>query len=358
MNARQSETGCRTRAHESAAPGQPLSDACGRRLDYLRVSLTDRCDFRCIYCMPAEGIPKLRHEEMLRLEELADLVRLFVQDLGMRKVRVTGGEPLIRRGVLGFIQELGRIRGLAELSLTTNGFHLAEMAAGLRAAGVARLNISLDTLRRERFLQITRRSGLEQVLQGIAAARVQGFAAIKLNVVSMRETLDEACDLIRFGIENDLQVRFIEQMPTCGGPEISFVPNSEIRRAIEVAYPLTPLGEPVAEQGGSNSAAAPATVASDTAAAQLFRIGDTGKVCGFISPITQPFCARCNRLRLRGDGQLLPCLSVATSYDLMPFVRPTWQPAELAAYLRDLLPRCKAQPPERRSIRAMSRIGG
>jgi cyclic pyranopterin phosphate synthase len=345
MNDRSLDMSCTDEADGRPAATQPLLDACGRRLEYLRVSLTDRCNFRCVYCMPAEGVPKLRHEEMLRLEELAELVRLFVERLGMHKVRVTGGEPLIRRGVLGFMRDLGAITGLRDLSMTTNAFHLADKAAGLRAAGVARLNISLDTLRRERFRQLTRHDGLEQVLLGIAAACGQGFQEIKLNVVSMRETLDEARDLIRFGIENDLQVRFIELMPSHGGPGVSFIPNSRIRHAIEAEYPLTPI--PEADE-----------FAGRTAAARLYRIGDTGKICGFISPITQPFCERCNRLRLRGDGQLLPCLSRSESYDLMPFIRPAWRPGELAAHLRELLPRCKGEAPPHRAIRAMSRIGG
>jgi cyclic pyranopterin phosphate synthase len=350
-----------------------MKDARGRKIDYLRVSLTDRCNFRCVYCMPPRGVIKLRHEDMLTLEELAAVVRLMATDLGVTKVRVTGGEPLVRRGALGFLRELGTIPGIRDLSLTTNGFHLEGMAAAIREAGIRRLNISLDTLRHDRFKEITRVDGLDRVLRGIDAAREQGFSPIKLNVVSMRETLDEAPDLIRFGIAKGVQVRFIELMPSHEAARPTFVPNAAIREAIEREYRLVPVDDPLAQAdlqpASENPSAYPAAGTPPGAdpppaagpppgAAQLYRIHGHAATCGFISPITQPFCATCNRIRLRGDAKLLPCLSTVSGYDLMPFIRPRLRLTDLAAYLEELLPRCKMHAPKRHEIHAMSMIGG
>ena len=344
-----------------------MKDARGRKIDYLRVSLTDRCNFRCIYCMPPQGVVKLRHEDMLTLEELAAVVRLMATDLGVTKVRVTGGEPLVRRGALGFLRELGTIPGIRDLALTTNGFHLEGMAAAIREAGIQRLNISLDTLHRDRFKEITRVDGLDRVLRGIDAAREQGFSAIKLNVVSMRETLDEAPDLIRFGIEKGIQVRFIELMSSHEAAGPVFMPNPIIKKAIEREFRLVPVDDPRAQadlQAASESpsehpAAGPPPAASPPpGTARVYRIHGHAATCGFISPITQPFCATCNRIRLRGDAKLLPCLSTPSGYDLMPFIRPRLRLTDLAAYLEELLPHCKMHAPKRHEIHAMSMIGG
>lgn len=326
-----------------------IVDAAGQRIDYLRISLTDRCNFRCIYCMPPEGVTKLRHEDMLTLEELAEITRLLVDELGFRKVRVTGGEPLLRRGALEFLAVLGRMPGICDLSLTTNGFYLAEMAEGIWAAGVRRLNISLDTLQRERFAEITGVDGLPQVLAGIEAAKRRGFSPIKINVVCMRETLAEATRLVHFGIDNGLQVRFIELMPSLGVEGAVFVPSGEIHSAIESEFELIPIADPPAD--------AP-LCPSPPGAARLYRVAGTEAVCGFISPITQPFCESCNRIRLRGDGKLLPCLSSAQYFDLMPYVRPELRAGELLDYLRGVLPGCKLRNPGAHVIRSMFKIGG
>jgi GTP 3',8-cyclase len=352
------------RKPDQPAPWPPeaaLRDALGRRIDYLRVSLTDRCNLRCVYCMPPEGVPKLQHADILRLEELAEIVRLLVTDLGITKVRVTGGEPLIRRGVISFLRTVGQIDGIADLAITTNGTRLEEFAADIRDAGVRRLNISLDTLRAERFLALTGVDGFEAVLRGIAAARRAGFQPIKLNVVVMRSILDEVADLLRFGIEQSLEVRFIELMASHMPRANEFVPAQELLETLSREFDLTPL-QPV-------PAATAAAGASDcaTGAARLYAVSPLpgspaptapGAVCGVIAAVTTPFCDRCSRIRLRADGRLVPCLSADEQYDLKPFVRPRFLRGQLIEYIRETVGRSKASPPRERRIRGMSQIGG
>jgi GTP 3',8-cyclase len=348
---------------DAVSPEAVLRDALGRRIDYLRVSLTDRCNLRCVYCMPPEGVPKLHHADILSLEELAAITEVLVTDLGVTKVRVTGGEPLIRRGVISFLQTVGRIPGIADLAITTNGSLLEELAAEIRDAGVRRLNISLDTLRAERFLALTGVDGLEAVLRGIAAARRAGFQPIKLNVVVMRSILDETAALLRFGIDQGLEVRFIElmagHMPHAG----EFVPASELLETLSREFTLTPLQPApgaarlyaVATLSGSPAHAAGSITSARAAASPP---GAPGPVCGIIAPVTAPFCDRCDRIRLRADGRLVPCLSADGQHDLKPFVRPRFLRRELIEYIRETVGRSKASPPRERRIRGMSQIGG
>lgn len=324
-----------------------MKDGFGREIDYLRLSVTDRCQFRCAYCMPADGVAKLRHDEMLTLEELFEVVRVLVTRLGIRKVRVTGGEPLARRGALEFMQALHLIPGIADLALTTNGYDLAAVAAKLSASGFRRINISLDTLRRERFQSITHCDGLDRVLEGIAAACAAGFAVIKINSVALQETLDEALDLVEFGIARGIQVRFIELMPVVGGTHLHFVPNEQVRAAIASRYDLTPAG-----------ADGDARAADPHGAAEVYRLGDTGATCGFISPMTHPFCDRCNRIRLRGDGLVKPCLAGGPGASLVEYVRPILRPDELEAFLRDAIPRLKREKRGDYEIDSMCNLGG
>lgn len=324
-----------------------MQDAFGRRINYLRLSLTDRCNFRCKYCMPPEGVVKLRHEDMLRLEELLEVARLMVTHLGFNKVRVTGGEPLIRRGAIEFMKALGRIPGIDDLSLTTNGSRLGPVAAELRAAGFRRVNISLDTLRRDRFIQITRVDGLDRVLRGIEAARDAGLHPIKLNAVAVKENLDEVLDMVAFGIEKGLEVRFIELMPVHGHSGLSFVSNARVKEIVETRYSLMPIGK-----DGDMRANDPHS------AAEVYRIVGTGGTCGFISSISRPFCHLCNRIRLRGDGRLKPCLASSTSFDLMRFVRPEFRHEALVEYLRNVIPRSKRMSHGGYEIDSMSTCGG
>jgi cyclic pyranopterin phosphate synthase len=324
-----------------------LRDAFGRQIDYLRLSVTDRCQFRCAYCMPLEGVSKLRHEDMLSFEELFEVVRLMVMRFGFRKLRVTGGEPLARRGALGFMRSLHLIPGIEDLAFTTNAYDLAPVAASLRASGFSRVNISLDTLRRDRFRTITSVDGLERVLQAIEAARAAGFPAIKINAVALEETLDEVCDLVAFGIARSIQVRFIELMPVLGGTDLHFVPNSRVRALVETRYRLVPVGA-----DGNPRAADP------HGAAEVYHIDGTEATCGFISPMTEPFCRLCNRMRLRGDGRLKPCLAGGPSVSVAEYVRPQFRPDEMEAFLRESIPRLKREKRGDYEIDSMCRFGG
>jgi cyclic pyranopterin phosphate synthase len=333
-----------------------LCDAQGRRVRYLRVSLTDLCNLRCRYCMPSEGVVKMPHKEMLRLEELAALVHVFVVELGIEKVRVTGGEPLVRHGALDFLRALGMIPKLRDLALTTNASFLAGQAAAIRQAGVRRLNISLDTLRPDLFRRITGTDGLDRVLSGIEAAVHAGFDAVKLNAVLLPETLEEAPALVRFAATRGIVLRFIERMPAPGTAGETPSPRDaaqtadasarKLRDALEREFEMTP----VADAGGSS------------ATAMLYRLSGPDlpaeTIIGFIRPVSAPFCRTCDRIRLRGDGRLLPCLSQGVYFDLKPYIRPALRQAELVAFVREAIAGAKADSPQERRIQAMWRIGG
>lgn len=332
------------------APGADgLRDALGRRVRYLRVSLTDLCNLRCRYCMPPEGVVKMSHEEMLRLEELAAVVRIFVTRLGIEKVRVTGGEPLVRHGAIEFLRALGAIPGLRDLALTTNAFFLAEQAAAIRAAGVRRVNISLDTLRPDVFRRITGVDGLERVLAGIEAATRAGFDAVKLNAVILPETVAEAPALVRFAAARGIVLRFIERMaaPGTDGDTASVDASARgVMEALRREFEIERL-----EEGRDR-----ATTAT------LYRVSGPGLPAatsiGLITPVSAPFCRDCDRIRLRGDGRLLPCLSQAAYVDLKPYLRPALREAELVEFVRTALAGAKADGPRERKIQAMWRIGG
>jgi cyclic pyranopterin phosphate synthase len=324
-----------------------MKDGFGREINYLRLSLTDRCNFRCRYCMPPDGVIMLRHADMLTLEELFAVVKLMAERMGFNKVRVTGGEPLIRKGAIEFMQWLGTIDAVDDLSLTTNAFHLEPHARVLHDAGFRRVNISLDTLRRDLFEEITRVDGLPQVLRGIRAAKEVGFDPIKLNAVAIRENLDEVVDLVDFGVQNGIQVRFIELMPVLGGSNGEFVSVDRVRQAIETRYKLLPIGE-----GGDPRGKNPSS------AAEVFRIEGTEATCGFIPSITRPFCRACNRVRLRGDGHLKPCLASSQSFDLMPHIRPAFASDALEAFIRERIVSHKRLSRGAYEIDSMSMYGG
>ena len=286
----------------------PLIDQFSRQINYVRFSVTDRCDFRCVYCM-SERMTFLPRARVLTLEELATLGRTFVE-LGVRKIRVTGGEPLVRRNILWLFGELGRLReqGLAELTLTTNGSQLERMATDLKAAGVARINISLDSLDPERFRRLTRSGELDSVLRGIRAAQAAGFQRIKLNAVILKGCNDdEVIPLARFAIENGLDISYIEEMPLgeIGDHDRAeaYYSSDVLRADLERVFTLTPTTETT---GGPS---------------RYYRVPGTDSRIGFISPHSHNFCSDCNRVRVSAEGRLLLCLGRERSVDLLHILR-------------------------------------
>jgi cyclic pyranopterin phosphate synthase len=265
-----------------------MTDRFGRTIDYLRVSVTDLCNLRCLYCMPAQGVKKLRRGDILSLEEIEEIVRAAVR-CGIRKVRITGGEPLVRPGIVGLCRCLAGIPGLGELCMTTNGTLLPRFAHELRTSGVTRLNVSLDTLDPEKYRRITRLGNLDQALDGLRAAQEAGFARLKLNCVLLGGVNDgEIADFVALTKGRDIEVRFIELMPMgeCAGwDEGRFLSNSAVLEAV-----------PALESIGTSGVA------------KLYRVKGWRGTVGLISPVTDHFCPACNRLRLTADGKLKPCL--------------------------------------------------
>ena len=283
-----------------------LIDDFGRRVDYLRISVTDRCDLRCVYCM-SEEIEFLPREQVLTLEETARIARVFVE-LGVRKIRITGGEPLTRRNVLALFDQVGRLEGLEELTLTTNGTLLDRYADALRQAGVDRVNISIDSLRADRFRSITRIGDLQKTLAGIEAARAAGFDRVKLNTVIMRgRNDDEVVPLAEFAFSRGMDICFIEEMPL--GVIDShdragvFCSSDEVLEMLSARYDLVPTTE---RTGGPS---------------RYYRVSGTDNRVGFISPHSHNFCSTCNRVRLTAEGRLLLCLGQEHSVDLREVVR-------------------------------------
>jgi GTP 3',8-cyclase len=292
-------------AAPASRPGPDvLIDKYGRRVSYLRLSVTDRCDFRCTYCM-AEKMQFLPRQSVMSLDECLRVAGVFV-GLGVNKLRITGGEPLVRKNVMWLIERLGALPGLDNLVMTTNGSQLERFAAPLLQAGVKRLNVSIDTLNEERFRKITRVGDLPKVLKGIAAARRAGFKRTKLNVVMMRGVNDdEFPDLVRFALDNELDISFIEEMPLgeIHGRSTTYISSDETRQALAQQFSLIPSTE---VSGGP---------------AKYWRLpGSTSRI-GFISPHSHNFCAACNRVRITAKGELFPCLGQNDALPLMPILR-------------------------------------
>lgn len=322
-------------------------DRYGRRITYLRISVTDRCNFRCIYCMPASGVDSLSHNEILRYEEIIKVAQAAAT-LGITKIRLTGGEPLVRDGVVELVHTLSDISGIDEITLTTNGALLPPHAKELSDAGVARVNISLDTLRAERFHQITRVGHLEETLAGITAAQEAGLTPIKLNAVVMHGINDDEVASLAAMSRKGFQVRFIEWMPIGNADqdfESRFISADQVRAIIEQSVgPLLPL-----RQEGP---------------ARVYRLpethGDNGQV-GFISTFSSPFCATCNRIRLTADGKIRPCLLSPIEIDIKGPLRAGATNKEIADLLIlaiDRKPLAHGLAKESPHDRAMSQIGG
>lgn len=279
-----------------------MQDNFGRTIDYLRLSVTDRCNLRCRYCMPENGVESLPHHDVLSYEELLRITRVAVA-LGVRKVRITGGEPLVRRGLVNFIHLLRTLDPELELALTTNGILLAPLAEELKSAGLDRINVSLDSLIPERFREISRRDGLADVLAGLQRAAAVGFSPIKINMVPIRGVNDDEIEAFAgLARENPWEVRFIEYMPVSEGLEYD---RSHRVDSEEIMVRLRRLGEVEA-----------VTPAANAGPANCYRIpGYAGKI-GIIPAVSQHFCSTCNRLRLTADGRLRPCLFSTQEIDL------------------------------------------
>ena len=327
-----------------------LLDSYNRPINYLRISLTDRCNLRCVYCMPEQGVPKLIHEDILTYEELLRLARLSV-GLGIEKIRLTGGEPLVRKNIGDLIKALGEIPGIRDISLTTNGVLLAEQAQGLWEAGVKRINISLDTLDPQNFSRITRFGFFDQVWEGIQEAERIGFSPIKINVVALRGINDD--EILAFGrlsCEKPYHIRFIEFMPVGtenGWSAERFLSSEDILKKLQVLGPLSPING----QG------------LDGPAKRMSYAGARGEI-GLISPISEHFCPSCNRLRLTAEGRLRVCLFSDEETDLRTPLRNGASDKELESVIRGTISRkpkehpIQMNPLPRKCQRQMSKIGG
>ena len=286
-----------------------LTDAFGRAATDLRVSLTDKCNLRCSYCMPPEGLEWLPSADLLTDDELVRLIGIAVRELGVTQVRLTGGEPLLRRGLPGIVARLAALRPRPELSLTTNAIGLARLAGPLRAAGLDRVNVSLDTLSRETFTALARRDRLADVLAGLAAAARAGLTPVKVNAVLMRGINDhEAPDLLRFCLARGYRLRFIEQMPLDaqhGWRRADMVTADEIMAALSAEFTLQP--DDSADRG--------------SAPAEAFLVDGGPATVGVIASVTRPFCGSCDRVRLTADGQVRNCLFAREESDLRGLLR-------------------------------------
>lgn len=328
-----------------------LIDRYQRRINYLRVSVTDRCNLRCIYCMPPEGIKPLGHEDILRFEEIEEIVRYSI-DWGIDKVRITGGEPLVRKGVVYLVEILANLKGVEDLSMTTNGILLRDYVRDLKNAGLQRINISLDSLDANKFHRITKVGRLSLVLDGIEEALKRGLAPVKINVVVMKGINDdEVLDFAKMSLDRPLHIRFIEYMPFCDrkGAKLTakaqkssfeFVSTSIIRERLRELGELIP-----AEVKGAGPA-------------KSFRFEKSLGTIGFITPMSEHFCVTCNRLRLTADGKLYPCLFSDYGIDIKTPLRTG------AGYreIKELFEEALKNKPEKHFIKGndqvMSKIGG
>ncbi len=327
----------------------PLVDGHGRAIGDVRISVTDRCNFRCQYCMPAEGLPWLERTAVLTYEEIERVVGLLAA-MGVHDVRLTGGEPLVRKELWRLVARLSALPDVHDLSLTTNGYLLARQVEQLVAAGLRRVNVSLDSLAADRFFAMTRRDSLSQVLEGLEAAeRFEELRPIKVNAVALRNfTEDEVVAFAELARRKPYEVRFIEFMPLDGDRNwdpTQVLPNAEVRDLIHAVHPLEPIGR------------------APSGTARRYRFADGQGEIGFISPVTEPFCDDCNRIRLTADGRLRTCLFSITETDLREPLRTGASDSELEGIIRDAvwhkeLKHRVNEPGFVPPARSMSQIGG
>lgn len=291
-----------------------LKDVHGRIIDYMRISLTDRCNFRCIYCMPEDGVTPLCHQDILRFDEILSIVRVAA-DMGVKRIRLTGGEPLVRKGVVELIDEMNKIPGIRDISLTTNGVLLPKMADDLKAAGLKRVNISLDTLDPGQFTYVTRVGQVQQTLDGIDAALEAGFNPVKINAVTVRSLNQDFYEFAKMSVDRPLHMRFIEYMPVgessggdgSGWGKKDVISSEEVRAIIDERAIAEGLGPLVSADRNRPEGGGPA---------EYFYFEGAQGTVGFISPLSRHFCSRCNRLRLSADGHLMPCLFSDSYFDM------------------------------------------
>ena len=319
-----------------------MQDRFGREIDYIRISITDRCNLRCVYCMPGCGVPSVPHDMILRFDEIVRLVKIFCS-LGIKNVKITGGEPLVRRGAVGLIKEIKSIDGVEKVSMTTNGILLSENLEALVEAGVDSINISLDTLDRQKYLNITGFDGLDTVLKAIDECRAFPEMKVKINTVNMAEyNRDEICSLADYAAEVGATLRFIEMMPLGLGTGFGGYNQDEIMAVLEEAYgPAKTINE---------------EVGSGPAKYYSFE-GMEGRI-GFISPMSHKFCGSCNRIRLTSEGLLRPCLGSDVGIDLRMPMREGASDEELAQIIHDGIVNKPAGHRFETTDSLMSKIGG
>jgi cyclic pyranopterin phosphate synthase len=339
-----------------------MKDTLGRNIDYLRISLTDRCNLRCIYCMPEEGVASIGHDRIMRLEEIERIVRVAAS-LGIKHIRLTGGEPLVRKGICGLVDNVAHTPGIESVALTTNGILLPKMADDLKAAGLSRVNISLDTLDPNQYHFITRWGNLQDVLDGIDAALEAGFDPVKINAVVVRSLNQDFLGFARMTVDRPLHVRFIEYMPvgeSAGydgsgwGPD-DVVASEDLRRQIAEEAKAAGLGDLMPADKDRPSGWGPA---------QYWRLPGAKGTLGFISPLSNHFCGSCNRIRLTADGKIRPCLFSDVEYDMMPALRDAdGNPTPDDEAIRDVIVEAIGAKPDAHhdrvgTERKMSQIGG
>lgn len=332
-----------------------MKDGQGRQIDYLRISLTDRCNLRCIYCMPKHGVKSIPHESILTLEEVHKAIECASQ-LGIRHIRFTGGEPTVRKGLLGLIERTAQTPGIESVALTTNAILLPDMAADLKAAGLSRVNISLDTLDAEQYRFITRLGNLDDALKGIEAALSAGLSPVKLNTVVVRSLNQDLFSFARLTVDAPLHVRFIEYMPIgsgedcggCGWGPDDVVPAKEIIETINIQ----------AQSIGLGSLQPTVATPDGWGPAQYYRLPNAQGTVGVISAISNHFCASCNRLRLTADGKIKPCLFSDTEYDIRSALRKGSEEEVLSVFKAALSHKPSGHEHRVGTRRTMSQVGG
>ena len=332
-----------------------MKDGQGRQIDYLRISLTDRCNLRCIYCMPEQGVKSIPHESILTLEEVHKAIECASQ-LGIRHIRFTGGEPTVRKGLLGLVERTAQTPGIESVALTTNAILLPDMAADLKAAGLSRVNISLDTLDADQYRFITRRGNLDDALKGIEAALSAGLSPVKLNTVVVRSLNQDLLSFARLTLDAPLHVRFIEYMPIgsgedcggCGWGPDDVVPAKEIIETISAQAVAIGLGS-----------LEPTTAAPDGwGPARYYRLPSAQGTVGVISAISNHFCGSCNRLRLTADGKIKPCLFSDTEYDIREALRSGNEEEVLSIFKTALSLKPSGHEHRVGTRRMMNQVGG